>query len=108
MHIHTVTSFTMVLPDGNSLYLKAMAYGIDEVLDAFRQKLVALEEKVHVHSIHLIRMHHWESWGKFQKLSYLLYYTVPISTLRTILNCEVHVEFIACVMFESACLSTDQ
>ena len=32
--------------DGGSVYLKAMAYGIDRVLDSYRQKLVEVERKV--------------------------------------------------------------
>ena len=33
-------------PDEGDIYFKAMAYGVDKVLDAYRQELVDVEQKV--------------------------------------------------------------
>ena len=41
LYVHVFVSL-----DEGSLYLKAMAYGIDKVLDVYRQKLVIVERKV--------------------------------------------------------------
>ena len=38
--------FLFIILDTN-LFLKAMAFGIDVVLDAYRQKLVTVEQKVY-------------------------------------------------------------